>query len=232
MAEDRRPRQKTILVIAGDHGEGLGSHGEGTHGYFIYDDVLHVPFIIATPIDELRGIRVDAQVSLVDVFPTVLALGGHRLAGRLHGRSLVPLMSSRPARHAYAYGESMAPNLQYGWSPLHCLRSPRYKFIRAPTPELYDLTADPGELHNVFSAHRSRARVRCRQLDRLMAESSRGARAPEVANLDKDTIARLRRSATSEPTPAAEGTAASMPPHSPIRKTSSTSSSTCSVRAS
>ena len=183
---------KTILVVVGDHGEGLGSHGEGTHGYFIYDDVLHVPFIIATPIDELRGIRVDAQVSLVDVFPTVLALAGIDSQGRLDGRSLVPLMF-HPATPdtAYAYSESMTPNLQYGWSALHSLRSPRYKFIRAPTPELYDLTADPGELHNVFSTHRSLARDMGDALDRLMAESSRGARAPEVANLDKDTIARL-----------------------------------------
>ena len=46
---------KTILVIVGDHGEALGSHGEGTHGYFIYDYALHVPFIIATPLDEFRG---------------------------------------------------------------------------------------------------------------------------------------------------------------------------------
>ena len=183
---------RTILVVVGDHGESLGSHGEGTHGYFIYDDVLHVPLIIATPIDELRGIRVDAQVSLVDVFPTVLALAGIDSQGRLDGRSLVPLMF-HPATPdtAYAYSESMTPNLQYGWSALHSLRSPRYKFIRAPTPELYDLTADPGEIHNVLSSHRSMAHDMDSALDRLMAESSRGARAPEVANLDRDTIARL-----------------------------------------
>ena len=73
--------QRTIVVIVGDHGEGLGSHGEGTHGFFIYDYALHVPFIVATPIDELHGVRVDSQVSLVDVFPTVLALAGHRVEG-------------------------------------------------------------------------------------------------------------------------------------------------------
>ena len=60
----------------GDHGEGLGSHGEGTHGYFVYDYAMHVPFLVVTPFAELRGIRVDSQVSTVDVFPTVLGLCG------------------------------------------------------------------------------------------------------------------------------------------------------------
>ncbi len=67
---------RTIVVIAGDHGGALGSHGEGTHGFFIYDWAMHVPFIVATPFDDLQGVRVDSQVSLVDVFPTVLALAG------------------------------------------------------------------------------------------------------------------------------------------------------------
>ncbi len=68
--------ERTVVVVAGDHGEGLGSHGEGTHGYFVYDYALHVPLIVAAPFPELRGVRVESQVSLVDVFPTVLALGG------------------------------------------------------------------------------------------------------------------------------------------------------------
>ena len=84
--------QETIVVIVGDHGEGLGSHGEGTHGFFVYDYALHVPFIVASPIDELHGVRVDSQVSLVDVFPTVLALAGIDSNAKVHGRSLLPLM--------------------------------------------------------------------------------------------------------------------------------------------
>ena len=52
----------------------------------------------------------------------------------------------------------MTPNLQFGWSALHCLRSPRYKLIQAPRPELYDLAADPGEETNVFDQHPAVAR--------------------------------------------------------------------------
>ena len=94
--------ERTIVVVVGDHGEALGHHGEGTHGYFVYDDVLHVPFIVSTPFRQIRGVRVETQVSLVDVFPTVLALAGVEAGPRVHGRSLLPLMFQsrlRRARH-------------------------------------------------------------------------------------------------------------------------------------
>jgi len=184
--------QRTILVVAGDHGEALGSHGEGTHGYFVYDYALHVPLVVATPFDELRGVRIDAQVSLVDVFPTVLALAGIDSTARVHGRSLLPLMLRPKAREeVYAYSESMSPRLQFGWSALHSLRSPRYKLIQAPRPELYDLVTDPGEATNVFDQHRALARRMAAELERLMAETSRDAPAPEAANLDTETVERL-----------------------------------------
>ena len=184
--------RKTIVVVVGDHGEALGSHGEGTHGYFVYDYALHVPFVVAAPFDELSGVRVDSQVSLVDVFPTVLALAGIESTARVHGRSLLPsMLRPQSQEKAYAYGESMSPNLQFGWSALHCLRSPRYKLIQAPRPELYDLAADPGEATNVLDQHPGVAREMSRELDRLMAETSRDAPTPEAANLDKETVERL-----------------------------------------
>lgn len=184
--------ERTIVVVVGDHGEALGHHGEGTHGYFVYDDVLHVPFIVSTPFRDLRGVRVDAQVSLVDVFPTVLSLAGVEAGASVHGRSLLPLMFHPTAKDAaYAYSESMPPQLQFGWSALHSLRSPRYKLIQAPRPELYDLAADPREETNVFEQHRGIARSMGDELDRLIAETSRGAPEPEAANLDKETVERL-----------------------------------------
>jgi choline-sulfatase len=184
--------QRTIVVIVGDHGEGLGSHGEGTHGYFIYDWALRVPFIVATPFDDLKGVRVDSQVSLVDVFPTVLALAGIDAKVKVHGHSLLPAMFQPGApRDVYAYGESMVPDRQFGWSALHALRSPRYKFIQAPRPELYDLVADPGETKNIATEQSQVADTMARELERVMAETSRDAPATEEANLDKATLDRL-----------------------------------------
>lgn len=184
--------KKTVLVVIGDHGEGLGSHGEGTHGYFVYDYVMHVPFLVATPFRELRGVRVDSQVSAVDAFPTVLALAGIDAATKVHGRSLLPVMfQPRTEASAQAYGESLTPNLQFGWSPLHSLRSTRYKLIKAPRPELYDLSEDPEETTNVFERRPAVARDLMQDLERLIDETGRGAPTPETADLDKETLERL-----------------------------------------
>jgi arylsulfatase A-like enzyme/tetratricopeptide (TPR) repeat protein len=184
--------ERTVMVVMGDHGEGLGSHGEGTHGYFVYDYATRVPFLVVTPFAELRGIRVDSQVSSVDVFPTVLGLCGIGGGPRVQGRSLLPAMLHRrsPAE-TYAYAESMTPNLQFGWGALHSLRSTRYKLIQAPRAELYDLLADPGEETNVFDRNPDVARRMTARLDRLMAETSLDAPVPEAADLDQETRERL-----------------------------------------
>src|SRR4030043_1538503 len=125
--------KNTILVLIGDHGEGLGSHGEESQGNFIYDYAAHVPFIITTTLQGLRGVRVPSQVRGVDVFPTILGLVGAEHQAAVHGRSLIPLMFKPKTRdEAPAYGESMAPNIQFGWSPLQFLRTAQYKYLDAP----------------------------------------------------------------------------------------------------
>jgi choline-sulfatase len=182
---------KTIILVIGDHGEGLGSHGEGTHGYFVYDYAQRVPFLVATPFTELQGVRVESQVSAVDVFPTVMALTGTD-SHDVQGRSLLPVMFDPGQEEtSYAYGESMTPNLQFGWSSLHFLRSSRYKVIKAPRPELYDLAADPEEKTNLYERQRAVARDLMANLEELMERTSRGAPAPEAANLDRETLERL-----------------------------------------
>ena len=145
------------------------------------------------PFDELRGVRVESQVSLVDVYPTVLALAGIDVPAPVHGRSLLPLMLQPQAEDkVYAYSESMSPNLQFGWSALHSLRSPRYKFIQAPRPELYDLAADPGEADERLRPASGRgARDGRASSIGSSRETSRDAPAPEAANLDKETVERL-----------------------------------------
>ena len=184
--------RRTVIVLVGDHGEGLGSHGEGTHGYFIYDYAAHVPFIIAAPLDGLKGVRVPAQVRTADVFPTVLALSGIEAGPVVQGRSALPLMF-RPAsgRDDAAYGESMAPSIQFGWSPLQFLRTARYKYIDAPKAELYDIAHDPDEAVNLLAERPDVARQMKADLDRLVAETSRDAPAPQPADLDRETVERL-----------------------------------------
>jgi len=184
--------KSTVVIFIGDHGEALGSHGEGTHGYYIYDYAMHVPFVVSAPFDSLRGRRVSAQVSTADVFPTLLDLVGAAPPAKVQGRSLVGLMFDSSRRDDIpAYGEAMASNIQFGWSALHTLRTPQYKYIDAPRAELYDLAADPGELSNIMGLVPGVATRMKDELDRLMTETGRNAPAPQAADLDKETMERL-----------------------------------------
>ena len=184
--------ESTILILVGDHGEGLGSHGEGTHGYFIYDYAIHVPLIIVTPFEVLGGVRVSSQVRVVDIFPTLMEIAAVTPPAETHGRSLLPLMfQPQKEEDGFAYAESMSPNLQFGWSSLHSLRTTQYKYIDTPKAELFDLTRDPGEQTNLLQQYPDIAREMKDTLDRLMEETSRGAPTPQAANLDKETIEKL-----------------------------------------
>jgi len=184
--------RNTILVLIGDHGEGLGNHGEASHGYFIYDYALHVPFIVVAPFPELSGKRVPAQVSSVDVFPTVLELARLRIPLKVQGRSLLGTMfDPKRASDEAAYSESMAPNIQFGWSSLRSLRTTRFKYIDAPRPELFDVGLDPKELTDLAEGSPAVARRMKQELDRLVEETGRGAPKPQAANLDRETVERL-----------------------------------------
>jgi arylsulfatase A-like enzyme/tetratricopeptide (TPR) repeat protein len=182
----------TVILLVGDHGEALGSHGEGTHGFFVYDYALHVPFLVVAPFPELEGRRVASQVSTADVFPTLLDLAGVKPPLKAQGRSLLPAMF-RPDRDPGrpAYSEAMAANIQFGWSELRSLRTPRYKYIDVTRAELYDLSRDPEEQVNVFGEYPEVARRMKEELERTVAETSAGAPTPQAANLDKDTLERL-----------------------------------------
>lgn len=184
--------KNTVIILIGDHGEGLGSHGEGTHGYFIYEYAVHVPLLIIAPFPELQGQRSTSQVRIVDIFPTLMEIVAVTPPAQTHGRSLLPLMF-QPQKEAdgFAYAESMSPNIQFGWSSIHSLQTTQYKYIDTPKAELYDLTRDPDEQTNLLRQYPDIAREMKDTLDRLMEETSWDAPTPQAANLDKETIEKL-----------------------------------------
>jgi len=186
--EERHLRDRTLLVIVGDHGESLGEHGERTHGLFVYEAVTRVPFIVSAPSTRLRGRRVADVVRSVDVMPTVLDLLQIPIPSNVYGVSLRAQMAGTPvAPQLDAYSETIYPHEHYGWSPLRAYRAGRFKLIEAPRPELYDLDADPGERHNLYEARG----VLAAALERHLAgnEFSRG---PSVATTpDHETAAAL-----------------------------------------
>ena len=140
----REGREDTLVIVAGDHGEAFGEHGEIGHSLFVYDTTLRVPLIIQGPgVPAGRAVR--GPVTLVDVAPTVMRLLHLRpLDG--DGIDLRPAMDGSPLPDREIYAESFAPLLDFGWSSLRTVRTGPWKAIAAPRAELYDVEADPGEV--------------------------------------------------------------------------------------
>ncbi|HVR44637.1 MAG TPA: sulfatase-like hydrolase/transferase [Thermoanaerobaculia bacterium] len=180
----------TVVIVVGDHGEGLGSHGEGEHGYYVYDYTVRVPLILRVP--GVPATRVRTQVRTIDLLPTLADLVMGQPAEPVQGTTLLPLLDGDSADHPpYAYSESMVTYLQYGWSALYSLRTNDYKYIEAPRRELYELGTDPGETVNRFDDMRRVALELRNELTRMREEDSRQESEVQEANLDEETLRML-----------------------------------------
>jgi len=145
-----------LIVLAADHGEGLGEHGEKTHGFFIYNSTLHVPLIIKVP--GAAPTTIESEVSLVDVMPTVLHALRLPIPPTVQGRSLLSEVVGKPASsHSNLYAETYLPLLHFSWSQLRALQSAGLKYIEAPRPELYNTRVDPHETKNLLPGDQSLA---------------------------------------------------------------------------
>ena len=141
--------QRTLFVVVGDHGEGLDQHQERRHGQMMYNSTLHVPWIMSQPGTLPAGKRITSPVSLVDLYPTVIAALQLRGSNKISGRSLLAAARGEPLDLRPLYAETDEPWLESGWSPLRTLISDQWKFIRTPQVELFDLRQDPQETHNL-----------------------------------------------------------------------------------
>ena len=160
-------RAQTLFVVTADHGEAFGEHGEISHSVFTYDTTLRVPLILSGA-GIAAGQVLRQPVSLVDVAPTIAAWAG--LGGfDSDGAALLPAPNAQrasPGSRAL-YAESFAPLLDFGWAPLRTNRRGAWKYIAAPTPELYDVEQDPGETRNVAAAHGATVAELARQVDAI-----------------------------------------------------------------
>ena len=166
--------ENALIIVVGDHGEGLGEHHEETHGIFLYDSTTHVPLIMKLP-GQMRGQGnpgkvVEAQVRTTDILPTVTDLLHVPPPAQLDGESLKPYLASSETRDRVAFGETDYP-LRFGWAPLRSVRAEGFKFIEAPHPELYDLHSDPKELANHYEPSNATAQKFRGLLAELRAQS-------------------------------------------------------------
>ncbi len=168
-----------LVVIASDHGESLGAHGEATHGVFLYDETIHVPLLLKLPGNRMAGKRTRNRVRLVDIAPTVLEVAGVASPSQMQGQSLLRIAQAASQIDQPAYARSAMPQQDFGCGPLESWRAGKYLYIRAPKPELYDPTADPSASHNLAQSSRATLDTMASQLlalDRqLGSEGNNGA---------------------------------------------------------
>ena len=178
--ERRNLYDKSLIILCGDHGEGLGDHGEQEHGVLLYREVLHVPLIVKLPGRKDAGRRVAAPAQLVDILPTIAEVVGAKAPAGLPGRSLIGLSGNRAI-----YSETMYPRLHLGWSQLRSLTDSHDHYIESPSPELYDIVTDPAEKQNIRDQRRRESRALADGLMKipLNLEPQRTADAEERARL-------------------------------------------------
>jgi arylsulfatase A-like enzyme/Tfp pilus assembly protein PilF len=164
------------IVLAGDHGEGLGEHGEAEHGRLLYQATMHVPLVVIGPGVPERAVS-NTPVSTRRVYHTILDWAG---LGSEH--------SLRGPDEDVVLAEGMGPYLQNGWQPQVMAVSGRYKAILSGRLETYDLQADPRESHDLGSGVALSPGMR-KAMEDYPVPSPDVARAP--ANLDDEAKRRL-----------------------------------------
>ncbi len=209
--------EKSLVVVFGDHGEGLGNHQEIDHGYYIYESTLHVPLFFHWPhttqtqnskIETRKSARassfdfrvssfndyverVEAPVGLIDVAPTILDYLRVPAPASFEGQSqLGALKAGESAGPRAVYSESLYAHDAFRWAPLHALRVGKYKYIQAPKAELHDLDADPHEQVNLLHKNAAMAAELQNELAKVLTRYAPSQRSTPAA-LSPETLAQL-----------------------------------------
>jgi arylsulfatase A-like enzyme len=152
MPEEQRP----IVALVGDHGESLGEHNYYfEHGRLPYDNVLRVPLILRLPEGQAGAQRVAQPIGAIDLMPTLLEVARVRGPAAIEGRSLVPLLHNNEPRgdvfFAAGYQLDFITGVRRGaWKLTHVPNEMDRGLMNGAEYELYDLSADPGELDNLY----------------------------------------------------------------------------------
>ena len=170
--EEKNLLDETLIIVAGDHGEGLGEKGETGHGIFLYEMAMKVPLIFYAGDRLPAGKVISQRVRLIDILPTVLDMLNLEREKQIQGKSLIQHIEGRNKNDLDSYIETYYPRDNYGWSELIGLIAGEWKFIRAPKPELYNLKSDPNEEQNLFHTQRKLVSDMSRDLDLLIKSSA------------------------------------------------------------
>ncbi len=200
----------SLIVALSDHGESLGEHGEGEHGFFLYNATVHVPLIVKPPIkppmppagSAIAAGRRSEPVETTAVAPTLLQLAGLNdstdpIHAQFQSQALLGTkaganQAGSQAAKDPASSETFYPFSSFGWCPLHALESDRFHFIEAPQPELYDLETDPGETRNIAAEEPATVAVFREKLQALLAHNPFTRQEAGAGNLSPEAQEKLR----------------------------------------
>jgi len=182
---------RSVVIVAADHGEELFEHGWVGHNVHLYEESVRVPLIVKLPkAAGVAGRRVSGLVDLLDVAPTIADVFGVReQAAPFEGRSLLPMVAGAPGKPALLS--------RTVWDrPRYALRDPGHKYLydtRTGAEELFDLAADPGERRNLASAEPVRSAFYRQTLHHWIAGlGRRGGGGGEQATLTPEQCENLK----------------------------------------
>lgn len=185
---------RTVLIVTADHGEAFWEHEHIGHSVQLYEPILHIPLIVHLPAGSgPSGVRRKGITDLLDLAPTiadvfgVMGKGGSQDA--FEGRSLLPMVLGGPGKAAV-----LSRTVPHAAS--HALRDSGYKFIDSAgvrDDELYDLSKDPEEKHNLAASQPLRAALYRQALHRWVLDLTREtAASADGATLTRKQLENLR----------------------------------------
>jgi arylsulfatase A-like enzyme len=202
--DDAGLKDRTIIVLAADHGEAFGEHANEGHAKDLYGEVIQTPLIVHLPFDIEPGIVVESPSRNVDIWPTVFDLLGEPALAETDGRSLLPDVVSAVEHSAPRASEPVFSHLDRTWGrvgvePRWIIAATDYPhrliFYPADGPdnELYDLVQDPGELENRYqSDHETAERLERSARDYAGRARSTWAIEKKTVELDDMMMGQLR----------------------------------------
>ncbi len=186
---------RAVVSVLADHGEGLGEHGESTHGALLYESTLRVPWLLRLPRGRFGGRIVEEPVRTLDVAPTLLGLSRAPALAGADGMDLSPFLEGGTVPELAVHSESLYLRLLLGWSELRSLRRGPHKAIEGSRRELFDLARDPDETENLWEKLRTQAEAllsEIRSTDLEVAEA-------DLSNETADRLAALGYATGSTP---------------------------------
>ncbi len=157
--EKRQLKEKTIVIVFSDHGTEFYEHGRFDHGHSLYDELVHVPWIISIP-GQKGGKLIPQQVTTMDMLPTLLDISGVKaiegLEKQMQGKSVRPLFDDAklPGRDVFIetdyrnYTHKRGLRTADGWKYIQTLENGK--------EELFNLRSDPGEQKNLAASNKSK----------------------------------------------------------------------------